>query len=128
MTLFTTYIIIILMITNLITKILVGIVSTGLAVYFIDGVTTDGEIKTILFVGLIIGLLLFFLKPILQVITLPLRIITLNLFTLVVIMALIWVADVFFPSTQFEVKGLMNLLYFSLIVWGTETITSFIKK
>lgn len=116
------------MITNLITKILVGIVSTGLSVHFLDGVTTDGTITTILLVGLIIGLLLFFLRPILQVITLPLRIITLNLFSLVVIMALIWIADVFFPETQFEVHGLMNLLYFSLIVWGTETITSFLKK
>ncbi|MGI6341335.1 MAG: phage holin family protein [Minisyncoccales bacterium] len=116
------------MIANLITKILVGIVSTGLAVYFIDGVTTDGDIKTIIFVGIVIGLLLFFLKPVLQLITLPIRIITLNLFTIVIIMALIWITDVFFPETRFEINGIMNLLYFSLIVVGVEIITSFVKK
>jgi len=117
-----------LMIANLITKILVGIVSTGIAVYFIDGVTTDGNIQTILFVGMLIGLLLFFLKPILQAITFPLRVITLNLFTIVILMALILVADIFFPESQFEIYGTINLLYFSLIVWGTEIITSFVKK
>jgi len=116
------------MITNLITKILVGIASTGLAVYFIDGITTNGDIKTVLLVGAIIGLLLFFLKPLLQLITLPLRIITLNLFTLIIIMALIWIADAFFPQSQFEINGIINLLYFSLIVWGLEIITSLVKK
>ncbi len=116
------------MITNLITKVLVGVVSTGLAVYFIDGVTTDGNIMTIVYVGAIIGLLLFFLKPILKAITLPLRIITLNLFTIIITMGLIWIADVFFPETRFEINGIMNLLYFSLIVVGVEIITSFVKK
>ncbi|MDD4358908.1 MAG: phage holin family protein [Candidatus Pacebacteria bacterium] len=116
------------MIANLITKVLVGIASTWLAEYFIDGVTTNGDIKTILFVGTIIGLLLFFLKPLLQVITLPLRIITLNLFTLVIIMTLIWITDILFPQSQFEVSGIISLFYFSLIVWGLEIITSFVKK
>lgn len=116
------------MITNLIIKILVGIVSTGLATYFIDGVTTNGNIPTLLFVGTIIGLLLFFLKPILKLITFPLRVITLNLFTIVIIMALIWIVDILFPSTQFEISGINSLFYFSLITWGVEIMTSFIKK
>jgi len=116
------------MITNLIIKVLTGIVSTGLATYFIQGVTTDGTISTILFVGTIIGLLLFFLKPILKFITFPLRVITLNLFTIVIIMALIWIVDVLFPSSQFEINGITNLFYFSLITWGVESMTSLIKK
>lgn len=116
------------MITNLIIKILVGIVSTGLATYFINGVTTDGTIATILLVGFIIGLLLFFLKPILKLITFPLRVITLNLFTIVIVMALIWLVDVIIPSSQFEINGLNSLFYFSLITWGVELMTSFIKK
>ncbi|MFA7142276.1 MAG: phage holin family protein [Candidatus Paceibacterota bacterium] len=116
------------MIANLITKIIVGIVSTGLAEYFISGVTTDGSFKTILLVGLIIGLLLFFIRPILKLMTLPIRIITLNLFTIVIIMALIFITDVFIPDTRFQVNGLINLLYFSLIVVGVEIMTSFLKK
>ena len=43
-------------------------------------------------------------------------------------MALIWITDVFFPETRFEINGIMNLLYFSLIVVRVEIITSFVKN
>ena len=116
------------MIIRLITKLLVGIIGTWIAVTFIPGITVNGDISTIIYVGVVLGLLLFFLKPILSAITLPLRIVTLNLFTIVIIMGLIWIVDIFVPIGQFEVVGIYNLLLYALIVWILEFITSIVKK
>lgn len=116
------------MIANLIAKILVGIIGTWAASYYLEGVIIDENILTILSIGTVLGLLLFFIKPLLSAITLPLRMITLNLFTIVIIMALIWMVDIFFPSQEFEVIGLMNLFLYALMIWILEFITSFIKK
>lgn len=116
------------MIGKLIVKLLVGIVGTGLAAYLIPEITTNGEILTIIYVGAIIGLLLFFIKPLLQLITFPLRAITLNLFTIVIIMGLIWIVDVLAPAQTFEIEGIFPLFLYSLIIWGLEIITSFVKK
>jgi len=43
-------------------------------------------------------------------------------------MFLIWVVDCIFPSAMFEITGLANLFWMSLIVWGTEMLFSINKK
>jgi hypothetical protein len=47
---------------GLIVKVISGIVGIGASIYFLPGVSYDGEIKTILLVGVTTGLLLFFCK------------------------------------------------------------------
>jgi len=49
---------------NLIGKLLSGIVGIGISAYLLDGVTFDGSFQTILLVGAVMGLLMFFVKPI----------------------------------------------------------------
>jgi len=51
-----------------------------------------------LLLGIITGLLLFFAKPLLDTITLPLRIITMGLFGLIIDAFLIWVVSIIFPE------------------------------
>lgn len=51
-----------------------------------------------LLLGIVIGLLHFFTKPILDIVTLPLRIITLGLFSLVIDSLLIWVVSIIFDE------------------------------
>lgn len=114
---------------KLVVKLLVGIASIAIATHVLKGgVTYDGSIKTILLVGLAVGLLIFFVRPILSLITLPLRIITLNLFSFVIMMFLVWLVDALFPADMFEIFGLQNLLYTTLIVWGVELISSLAFK
>ena len=72
--------------------------------------------------GIVLGLLNFFVKPILNVITLPLRIITLGLFSFVINMALIWVVDAIFK--ELSIPLLFPLLWTSLIIWGINLILS----
>ena len=60
------------------------------------GINLSATWQLFILLGIILGLLNFFVKPILNVITLPLRIITLGLFGFVINMFLIWVVDYIF--------------------------------
>lgn len=69
----------------------------------------------LLVLGIILGLLNYFIKPILNGITLPLRIITLGLFGVVVNMAIVWFLDIMFQ--EITIPLWLPLLETSLIVW-----------
>ncbi|MFA5228250.1 MAG: phage holin family protein [Candidatus Paceibacterota bacterium] len=109
---------------GLVVKIISGIIGIGISIYTLSGVTYDGEIKTILLVGLVTGLLLFFIRPILSLITLPIRLITFNLFSIVIMIFLIWLVNELFPSYMFDISGINNFIFSTLIIWGTEKLTS----
>ena len=107
-------------------NIAAGIVGLFLADRFVTGVGFLGPVfpenwkdmntimGSLLFVGAFLGVLNFFIKPLLKKITLPLRIITFNLFNLVIAMALIWATDVLFR--ELDIKGILPLFLTTLIV------------
>lgn len=126
---------------RLILQIIAGILGILLAVKFVPSVEFRGPIfvipgpgvelnqvlGTLVFVGAFLGFLNFFVKPILDKITLPLRIITFNLFGLVISMGLIWVVDIFFK--ELIIQGLLPLFWIALILWGINLVLSqFITK
>ncbi|HNY36124.1 MAG TPA: phage holin family protein [Candidatus Pacearchaeota archaeon] len=113
---------------SLIAKLISGIIGIGISAYFLPGVTYDGNFKTIILVGLVIGLLMYFVRPILSLVTLPLRIITLNLFSIIIMMFLVWLVDCLFPADMFEIFGINNIFFTTLIIWGTEQISSMAFK
>lgn len=76
--------------------------------------------QVFLLLGTVLGLLNFFAKPILNLITFPLRIITLGLFCLVINGGLIWALDVIFK--EFSAPLLFPLLWTTLIVWGLDML------
>ncbi len=78
--------------------------------------------QSLVFVGIVLGLLNYFVKPILKTITLPLRIITLNLFSIVIAMGLVWLVEIFSP--ELIIRGLKSLFFTTLIVWGINFILS----
>ena len=115
---------------NLFWQILISILAIFLATKFVPGVslqiipgksvyfgikfTEDWQI--LIFIGIALGLINFFIKPILNLITLPLRILTLGLFSLIINMAIIFFLDVIFP--ELEISGISALFFTSLIVWA----------
>lgn len=114
---------------SLIEKLLAGIIGMTASIYLLSGgITYDGSFKTILLVGITVGLLILFIRPLLSLITLPLRIITLNLFSIVIMMFIIFLVDCIFPADMFEVFGIENYFYATLLVWGSERILSMIFK
>jgi len=96
-------------------KILAPILGLFLAVKFVPGVKVTlipgksvylgfhftHQWQMIIFLGLILGFFNIFLKPILNLISLPLRILTLGLFSLILNLAFLWILDLIFPELKF---------------------------
>lgn len=80
--------------------------------------------EIILILGIVLGLLNYFLRFILKTLSLPLKIISLELFTIAINMALIWLLDKMFD--ELYVQGtpwvILPLLYMALIIWGLNII------
>ena len=80
--------------------------------------TQQWEIFLVL--GIVLGLLNHFLKPLLKLLALPFEILTLGLFTIVIDMALIWLLDTIFD--ELTVPFLLPLLYTVLVILGLNII------
>lgn len=105
--------------------ILAACIGLALAVVLVPGVEVPGDatqaIKIIILAGIVLGLFNFFLKPIIKLITLPLRLITLGLFGLVINMVIIWVVDVIF-TPELVIRGLWPLFWTALLIWACNLI------
>ena len=103
--------------------LIVGFISLYLATLFISGVTIQGveeSIKMTIFAGIVLGIVNTFIKPIVDVITIPLKLITLGLFGLVVNMLMVWIVDILFPSLI--IQGIVPLFWTGLLVWILNSI------
>jgi len=109
------------LIERLIFRILAGILGIFLATKWIPGVNLKippGEtpIKLFLFIGIAFGIVNFFIKPLLELLTFPFRILTLGFSSLIINMILVWVIDVVFP--ELEIVGVYSLFLTTLLIWG----------
>jgi len=84
------------------------------------GIPLAEQWQILLVLGIILGLLNYFVRPILKAIALPLELLTLGLFSIVINMAMLWFLDLMFD--EFYVPWLLPLLYTTLIVWGLNFI------
>ncbi len=88
-----------------------------LALIFTSWVVPGIEVSSFLnamFVVVIIALINTFIKPFLQIITLPINILTLGLFSLVINALLLMLAGYITPG--FEVEGFLSALFGSIIL------------
>ncbi len=124
---------------RLLSQIIAGILGLYIASFLVPGfqlvVLSDSSFFGIsltavweLFVilGIILGLLNYFVKPILEVISLPLEIITLGLFTFVINIFLVWVVDAIFK--ELTIPLWLPLLYVTLIIFVLSMVFSMIFK
>lgn len=105
---------------RLILQIIAGTASLWLAIKFVPGIEFIGEIQYLLIAGAVLGLINFFIKPVLKIITLPLRILTFGLFSLVINMVMVWIVDIVF--LELIIPGLIPLFWTTLIVWGVSLL------
>ena len=124
-----------------ISQITAGILGLWLAIKFVPGIELEiipGESsflgipftaswQILILIGFVLGLINFFIKPILKTIALPLRILTLGLFGLVINMGLIWIVDLLFE--ELTISWFWPLFWVTLIIWGLNIILpGFIPK
>ncbi|MFF3373433.1 phage holin family protein [Streptomyces sp. NPDC002680] len=118
---------------NFVVKTIANAGALGVAVWVLDKITLTGDstgkkIGTLIVVALLFGLVNFLVKPILQVLTFPLFILTLGLITLVVnaLMLLLtsWLADKF--DLSFHVDGfwtaVLGGLIISIVSWALHIV------
>lgn len=124
---------------RLILQIIAGILGFFLATIFVSGVKIEviPEIsglfgiqftaawQVFLLIGCVLGLFNYFIKPILDKITLPLKILTFGLFSLVINMAMVWIVDIIFP--ELIIPGIVALFWTTIIIWGLSIILGFYK-
>jgi putative membrane protein len=103
------------MIQTLLLHILAGIAGLWLALQFVPHVVFTGSPQQLLIAGLILGILNATLKPLLNLITLPIRILTLGLSSLVINLLMVWALDLLFEEVQFI--GLMPLFLTTIIIF-----------
>ena len=116
------------MFQNLFLQIVSGILGLYLATRFIAGVELVGDIKSLALAGVILGVINCFIRPVLRVMTSPLRMITFGLSSLVINMGIVWaVADVLFPEAL-EIRGILPLFWTTLIIWGLSILLSLTGK
>jgi len=104
-------------------KLLLRILITSLLVmaisYLMKGVVVD-EFTTALTVAIVLGLLNFFVKPVLVLFTFPVTVFTLGLFLLVINAIIILLCDHFVDG--FDVNGFWTALFFSIILSLSQSL------
>ncbi|MBB5786997.1 phage holin family protein [Jiangella mangrovi] len=115
--------------TSFIIRLLVNGFALWVATQIVDGVTissdsTSSEVLTLLVVALIFGLVNAFIKPVVQLLSLPLLVLTLGLFTLIVNAFMFWltsaiadVLDVPFHVDGFFWEAVLGALVVSFVSW-----------
>jgi len=105
-------------------KLVIYTIGSGFALYvssrFVPGVVYSGGWQILALAGFAIALLNLAIAPILKLLSLPLRILTFNLFGLVIDMSMVWLADALVP--ELRIHGLWPLLATTLIIMIVNSI------
>ncbi|MFJ4871131.1 phage holin family protein [Streptomyces sp. NPDC088757] len=118
---------------NFLVKTLANAGALGVAVWLLQDITLTGEstgrkVLTLILVALVFGLVNAVVKPVVQLFTFPLFVLTLGLFTLVVnaLMLLLtsWLADKL--DLSFHVEGfwtaVLGALIISVVSWALNVV------
>lgn len=106
-------------------KIILMALATFATAYILPGAEVDGFV-TALVLALVLGLLNAFIKPILSLISLPLTILTLGLFTLVINGLIILLASKIVPG--FTIDGFWWAVLFSIVLTLFSSLLGAIGK
>ncbi len=98
---------------SLITRLLINILALLLVAYMVPGIMVDGFFIALI-VAVLLGILNVFIKPVLILLTLPITLLTLGLFTFVINALLFWFVASFvegFAVSGFWIALLGTILY-----------------
>lgn len=107
-------------------QIIAGILGLWLAISFLPEVQFLGSFWLLAIAGFILGAINFFIKPLFDLITFPLKILTFGLFALLLNMAFVWLLDIFFK--ELEIIGLIPLLLTTLMIRAVSLLLSFLGR
>jgi len=106
---------------QLIVRILLNALAVMAVAYFVPGVTVRNFWSAVL-AAIVIGLVNALIRPVLSILSLPITILTLGLFTLILNALMFWLASVFVPG--FDVNGFGAAFWGSVVFWLVSWITN----
>lgn len=108
---------------KLILRWIINAIAVWVAALLIEGVTLRGNLLDIFLVGLVMGLVNAIIKPVLKLLTLPINIATLGLFTLVINAAMLALVAWIMPTLAVDnfltalVAGILISIVSTLLNW-----------
>ena len=107
-------------------RLLVNAAALWIATKIVPGVTHQGDVLTLLAVALVFGLLNALVRPVLTLLTCPLMVLTLGLFTFVINAVILWLTSLLSASLGlgFHVSGLWAAFLGALVVSIVSVILS----
>ena len=116
--------------TKFILRWVINAIALYAAVYLVPGVNLEGNWVSIIWLALIFGLVNAFLRPLLNVLTCPLIILTLGLFTLLINTFLFWLTSVIGQAFNLNltIQGFWPAFLGGLVVTVVSVVMSLILK
>lgn len=109
---------------------IVRILGNSIALYaaslFVAGFIFSGGIKEYAIAGIVLGLLNMIVKPIVKLISFPLIILTLGLFTIVINALLLWLVGYIFEFIA--INDMMSLVWATIVISLVNMIISGLTK
>jgi len=109
-----------------IAQIIVNALAIFLAAYLVPGIVFEGNILTLIIAGLILGLINFFIRPVLRFLTAPLIALTLGLFLIVINIGLLWLLE--YLVKELTIAGFWAYFWGVIIISGVNIIFNLGKK
>lgn len=91
-------------------QILINTLALFLADYLVPNFSFQGDILTFLVAGLVMGLINFFIRPVLRFVSAPLIVLSLGLFLIVINILLLWLLGYLIPE--------LTIVGFWAYFWG----------
>jgi putative membrane protein len=108
--------------TNIVIRFVINAIALWVASAIIGGVSVSGTLGDWLVLLGVFGLVNALIKPILKLLTLPINVMTLGLFTLVINAFLFWLTSVLVSALK--VDGIIAALLGALVVSVVSTVLS----
>jgi putative membrane protein len=116
--------------TRFILRWVINAVAIFLAIRFVPGIAFAGGWLGIVWLALIFGLINAFLRPLLQILTCPLIILTLGLFTLIINTFLFWLTATIgqFFGIQMTIEGFLPAFLGGLVISVVSILLSLVLR
>ncbi|MCU0646594.1 MAG: phage holin family protein [Gemmatimonadaceae bacterium] len=111
---------------RLLLKLVVNAAALWLAAKYVPGISYTGTLVNLLVVALIFGAVNVFIKPILKLLSFPIRLLTLGLFTLVINAGMLWLTGALARDMGFAVSGFQAAFLGALLVSVVSAVLGFL--
>ena len=110
---------------GMLTRFLLTVLGLLLVARYVPGIEVSG-FSVALMVALVLGLVNIILKPILIILTLPITLLSLGLFTFVINAILFWLVSFFVPGFSVDgfIPAFIGALAIAAVHWIAEKITN----